>query len=159
ATGQNVGARASRPLRLRARRPRSDVLSGSSKPQAAQLFCDKPLLLRDKEGVNLVVGHRLGAAAGVDHQRATARRHPDDAIAEAEALAHLRLPFEDAEVGGAHGLDRNGLHLAVEGVVDPDAADLQAIATCRLTHGAAADLVLVAQLAEASRQIDARLAG
>ena len=45
-----------------------------------------------------------------------------------EVLAERGVPFQYAEVGLAHGLDLHNLHLGFVGLVDPDAADLQAIA-------------------------------
>ena len=99
-----------------------------SERQAASGISLLRLLFRDEELGNLFVRQFLGPVGRVDHQGGAAWGHPDEVVAELEDLAHLGVLGQDAEVGVALRLDRDRRHLGLVAFVDPDAADLQAIA-------------------------------
>jgi len=95
----------------------------------------------------------------IDDQGGAARADPDQVIAQGEDFAHLRLAFDNLEVGRAHGLDRDGLHLGIELLVNPDAADFQAIALVDHARSSLGHAGPVAQVVRLHGQIDAELAG
>jgi tetratricopeptide (TPR) repeat protein len=103
-------------------------------------------LLGDEQLVNLLVVQLHLALAGVDDQGRAAGRHPHQVVAEPVHVLHLRLQFEDAEVGVALRLDHQRRRLGVELLVDPDAADLDAVAAVGVTLGRLLQPALIPQV-------------
>src|SRR6266702_713614 len=69
------------------------------------------LLLRFKQFIYLRVRQVFLAVVGVDDQGRAAGRDPDQVVAELQYGFDLRMPFQQAEIGIALGLDGERGHL------------------------------------------------
>ncbi len=69
------------------------------------------------------------------------------------------MPLQETEVGVALGLNGQRRHLGIERLVDPDAAELQAIASRHLTESRVGQPALIPQVIHLHRQLDAELFG
>src|SRR5262249_51782317 len=103
-------------------------------------------LLGCEQRVDFLVGQLFLAVLAVNYQGGAARRHPHKVVAEQEHFLYLAVAFEHPEIGVALCLDSNGFHLGLEALIDPDAADFEAIASVDISRRGPLEAGLVAQV-------------
>src|SRR5262245_13913393 len=170
AAGGGAAARrvAARPAAEAARNSRRDSDITLSSNGRGRRYCHRPaphcrystgdLLLRE-QGVDVLVVELLLALVRVDHQGLAVRGGPDHVVAQPENVLHPRLLLEDAEVGVALGLDDHHLLLGLKPVVDPEPADLDAVAAVDRPHSGQAEFLLLLEVLADLGEVHAELAG